>query len=195
MSSSGSRIVNVRTSKKRRNSSSPLRAQQRGRVVDRPDPSTSQRGTPPQTRLAKIPDQAIERMSISLGRCIFPEDDDNLVRDSLGLVWKVVQEVFKHDPTLKEHQAEEDEFLDNVKHKGEQIFFNSLRDMAKHRSWEPLFDDGTLFSSFDSKHSDHVLFLDVFSKPKRTQPVKSKIKLDPALKSGAQCYQSLSTFL
>jgi hypothetical protein len=173
MPSSDSNIVTVGTSKKRKNSSSP---QQRGQVIDRPDPlpSTSQRGSPPQTRLAKIPVTVIEDAYRSLGRFILPEDDDHEIRKSLGYVWRIVQDAFKHDPTLKGYLAEENEFFDNVKGKGEQGFFNSLRDMAKHRSWEALFDDGTSLSSFDSKHSDHVLYLDVVLK-----------HIDPSLISGA----------
>ena len=175
MPSSDSNIVTVGTTKKRKNSSSP---QQRGQVIDRPDPlpSTSQRGSPPQTRLAKIPVTDIEDAYDALGRNVFPEDDDHKIRNRLGYVWKAVQDVLKHDPTLKEHLADEDEFLDNIKCKGEPGFFDSLRDMAKSNSWERLFDDGTFVSSFGSKNAYHVLFLGVFlkQKPDIGQPAEAR---------------------
>jgi hypothetical protein len=108
---------------------------------------------------------AIKRASIFLGRNVLPEDDDELIRDSLELVWVSVQGALEQDPKLKGRLSDPDEFLANVKHKGEQEFIKSLRDMAKAKSWDKLFDDGT-FSSFDSKHSDYFLYLEVFLKKK-----------------------------
>jgi hypothetical protein len=138
---------------------------QHGGAGEHVDPSTSQGGTPPQTRLAKIPVPAIKKAFISLGRMIFPDDDDDQIRNSLELVWIAVHGALKLDPKLKEHLADQDGFLRNVERKGEQEFIEFLRDMAKAESWELLFDNGT-FSSFDSKNSDHVLYLEVFLKEK-----------------------------
>jgi hypothetical protein len=61
----------------------------------------------------------------------------------MGQVWMAVHGALKVDPELKEHLADAEEFLRNVKGKGEQEFIESLRDMAKAESWERLFDDGT----------------------------------------------------
>ncbi len=78
-----------------------------------------------------------------------------------------IKEAQEHDPKRKDHLADMDEFLDNVKKKGEQNFIESLRAMAsskKKDAWEDLFDDGTSLSFFGFKHSDRVLHVDVFLK-------------------------------
>jgi hypothetical protein len=121
---------------------------------------------PRQTRLANIPEEAVKNAYENLDRIISPEDDDRRIRNSLNLIWFCVRDALKQDPKLKEHLADEKEFLANVKRKGEEQFIESLGDIAMERSWERLFDDGTLFSSFGSKHSGHPLFLDVFLKKK-----------------------------
>jgi len=90
---------------------------------------------------------AIRKASKSLGRNIFPEDDDDDIRGSLKLVWTAVHDALEQDPKLEGYLANQDEFLHNVKRKGEQDFIESLRDMALANSWERLFDDGTLLSS------------------------------------------------
>ena len=54
------------------------------------------------------------------------------------------------------------EFLTNVKRKGERKFIDSLKALAESGTWADLFEDGTLFCSFFSKRSDRVLCLEVF---------------------------------
>jgi hypothetical protein len=83
----------------------------------------------------------IERAFKHISRIISPEDDDEKMWYNLRSVWIIVDHVLQEDPNLEEHLAERDEFFDNVKRKGEQDFFKSLRDMKKDNSWERLFDD------------------------------------------------------
>jgi len=131
---------------------------------------------PRQTRLAKIPVPAVKNASKSIGRIVFPEDDDDDIRLSLKHVWLAVYEALKQDSGLKEHLADQDEFFHNLKRKGEQEFIESLRDMAKAKSWEPLFNDGTFVPYFNSRRSDHVLHLEVFikEKPDVDQPEEAR---------------------
>ena len=181
-------------------STSPGQTQQRGRADDRLDQSTDSTpqigtlgGTPPmQTRLANIPAQVFQEAYETLVFHTRPEYDDSRIQRELKYVWTAVHDALRHDPNLKEHLVGRDEFLKNVKNRpgGEQDFIKSLRDMAKNDSWEPLFDDGTLFSSFGSDHSHRILSLDVFVTLTRESGT-SKIANIPELMRGAQSYQIL----
>jgi hypothetical protein len=132
----------------------PRRTRQQSRVQgdDRADPSTPQRGSPLQNRLANVPEQAVEKASKSLIRIISPKDDDDEILDALKYVWIGVQEALEQDSKLKKHLASKDEFRDNVTRKGEKNFINSLRAMAANndtqgsKAWLDLFEDGTSFS-------------------------------------------------
>ena len=112
---------------------------------------------PQQTRLANIPEEAIKDAFKFLGKFISPEDDDNEIRKSLTHVWFNVQNALEQDLNLKKHLANKEEFLANIRRKGEEQFIELLRDIAKDSSWGRLFDNGTLFSPIVSKHSGHVL--------------------------------------
>jgi hypothetical protein len=133
----------------------PQQTRQRGGSVDGLlTDQTHRRGTLgplPQKRLANIQEQdMIERAFKHISRIISPEDDDEKMWYNLRSVWIIVDHVLQEDPNLEEHLAERDEFFDNVKRKGEQDFFKSLRDMKKDNSWERLFDDGTIHFFFMS---------------------------------------------
>jgi hypothetical protein len=136
-------------------------APQRGDLQVHVDLSTSQ-STPPQTLPANIPAQAFQDACELLMMIIRPENDDSRIRRFLDIVRIAVHTALKQHPELKERLADEAGFLDNVKRKGEQEFFDSLRAMAKSGTWTALFEDGTLFSFFGSHYSDHLLCLDVF---------------------------------
>ena len=133
--------------------------------------STAQTGTTLQTRLANIPARFVQKACQSLAKVIRPEEDDDQIQESLYIVRAIVQCVLEQDPDLKDHLADECEFLDNIKKRlgGEQDFIKSLRGMAKDNSWECLIEDGTSFSSFGSNHPDHFLCPDVFIKPLSTR--------------------------
>ncbi len=149
--------------------SNPRRTRQRDRVQDdyRVDPSTRQGGTLSKTRLADIPQRAIDKAVKFFKKNIPSDEDDDEIQGNLGHVWIATIEALEHDPKLKGHLANMDEFLDNVKKKGEQKFIESLRAMASSKTkdaWEDLFEDGTSLSFFRLKHSDRVLRVEVFLK-------------------------------
>ena len=135
-------------------SSDPRQTRLRNRVqrADRANPSTPQRGSPSQTRLANIPKQAVEKASKSLRKNISPKDNDDDILDNLTVVWWLVKGALEQDPKLKECLASEEEFCDNVTRKGEKTFINSLKAMAANsdtqgsKAWDNLFEDGTSFS-------------------------------------------------
>jgi hypothetical protein len=160
-------------------SSSSPRTPQRGRA-DNPSETSSERDAPPQSQL---PERVIDP---GFGDWKFPEDDssDLTIRRFLQYVWLDIGEVLKNDPKLGEHLADKEEFIANVKRKGVRDFINSLKGWAESRVWAPLFEDGTSFFSVDSRHSDYVLCVEVFLKPK---PVpKPEIKqADQRLVKGA----------
>ncbi len=155
--------------------SNPRRTRQRDRVQDdhRADPPTPQGGTPPKTRLANIPQRAIDKAVKSLRRIKFPEEDDDDDDDDdaiLAFVWWPVHGALKQDDELKEHLVDSDGYLDNVTTKGKKKFIDSLRAMAANsdkqgsEAWNDLFEDGTSLSFFKFKHSDRVLHVEVFLK-------------------------------
>jgi hypothetical protein len=53
----------------------------------------------------------------------------------LGHVFVTVHNVLQKDPNLKARLANEDQFKENVKKKGEQQFTNLLGNIAKKESW------------------------------------------------------------
>ena len=142
------------------------------------DPSTSQRDTLSITRLANIPKQAVNKASRSLRKQILPNEDDEEIWDSIGLIRTAIHEALEQDAGLKERLADKDEFLNNVKSKGKKKFIDSLRAMAKKETqddaWYELFEDGTLFAFLGfSRRSDPVLRLDVFLTKVQAQEVNS----------------------
>jgi hypothetical protein len=155
------------------------RTPQRGRADD-PSETSSQRDAPPQSQL---PERVIHP---EFGGWTFPKDDssDFTIHRFLGYVWVDIVEILKNDPKLGEHLADKEEFIANVKRKGVRDFINSLKGLAESRVWAPLFEDGISFFSSGLKHTDYVLCVEVFSKPK---PVpKPEIKqADQRLVKGA----------
>ena len=107
-------------------------------------PSTPPSPTPPpqRSRLG-IPDQAIENACKRLGRNVDPDDDEDEVRESLNVVWTIVNDALSHDMALS--LTDLGEFRENVKRKGEQRFIYLLRDMARKKSWGDLLENGTFF--------------------------------------------------
>ncbi len=126
-----------------------------------------QGGVPSRTRLANIPQRAIDKAAKFLKKMILFDEDEDEIRGNLRHVRTAVQEALEHNPKLKDHLANKDEFLDNVEKKGEQKFVESLRAMASSKNkdaWEDLFEDGTSLSFFGFEHSDRVLRVEVFLK-------------------------------
>ena len=134
--------------------SNPQRKRQRTRVQrnDRVDPSTSQRDSPSQKRLANIPKQAVEEASKLFRKIISPDEDDGEILNVLKAVWIGVQETLEQDPKLKKYLASREEFRDSIRRKEEKKFIDSLRAMAANsntqgaKAWDDLFEDGTSFS-------------------------------------------------
>ena len=167
-------------------SSSNPQLETRGRVDDRLDPFLSQRlGETPSELRPNISERVIDD---DFGDWNFPQDSSNKskIKKFLAHVWTDVKLAFENDPKLGENVANMEEFLANVKLKGEWEFIDSLKAMAASGDWAGLFDDGMLFFSFDSKYSDHFLHLEVF-KPKQSAKEDTSIdRVDSTLVKGAQ---------
>lgn len=137
------------------------RTPQRGRADD-PSETSSQRDAPSQSQL---PERVIDP---EFGGWTFPKDDssDLTIRRFLQYVWMDIVDILKNDPKLREHLADKEEFIANVKRKGDRDFIKSLKGLAESRVWAPLFEDG--ISSFSSglKDTDYILCVEVFLKPK-----------------------------
>jgi len=97
---------------------------------------------------ANIPDQAIQEACEDLGRIIRPDDHNMRILLWLGVVWFLVYQALSQDPNVSPRLASEDEYRSNVKHMGEERFFDLLRDLAKTNSWRDLFKNSTFLSLF-----------------------------------------------
>jgi hypothetical protein len=100
---------------------------------------------------------------------------DDYLRAMLGNVWFSVNQLIEQDQSLNQPPASLREFNNNVKDRGEESFFNLLKDRAEDvrtsgfvTRWAPLFRDGTSFS-LSLKYSGHCLCLDVFYKAHEDQ--------------------------
>ena len=129
-------------------SSTDSETRQRGRVKDRLDPSTSHRDTSSQSRLANIPEPVIDDLvDDDFGDdWTFPEvgSGDLKIEKFLHRVFGEVKPVLGKDKVLRPQLANDDEFIANVKSKGEWDFINSLKSMAEAGVWTSLFKNGTL---------------------------------------------------
>jgi len=178
--------------------SNPRRTLQRVQDDDRVDPSTPQRNTPSNTRLANLPKQAVEEAANDLRSIISPKEHDTLILNRLNHVCRAVKEVLEQDPKLKKYLASKEEFRDNVTKKGEKKFIDSLRTMATNSdtqgsdAWKDLLEDGTSFSfsasivlivlsvqtSFSGKFRRHLLVL--YTRPLRpTRMVRNDFQASP----------------
>jgi hypothetical protein len=120
---------------------------------DRVDPPT-----PPQTQPANIPAQVFQEAYERLVNNIRPEYDDSRIQRSLKYVWLAIQDVLEKDPKLKGHLADKNEFLVNVKRKGEQEFIKSPRDMIWQRLTPGSVYLTTVHCSLPSTLSTLILF-------------------------------------
>ncbi len=105
----------------------------------------------------QLPVDALEDAHQHLSIGIRPEFDDIKIRQNLGLIRYIVCRVLERRKELATRLAEENKFIENMKWRGEKDFIKSLKTMAEHAkagngnpmAWAELFNDGTLFSSFD----------------------------------------------
>ena len=136
-----------------------------------------------------ISDNVFRRMYGYLERAFQPDDEyddieDAVVRERLDLVWIIVKPAFAN---MKKYFPSSDEFLQNVRQKGEKDFFGLLKDMAaKKKSWRDLLENGTLFLSSTLERSGHLLSPDVFRKRNPERLNQSQWSLSPASQHGAQ---------
>ena len=121
-------------------------------------------------------------------RLIQPDDDDDRIKNSLNAVWFLVNGALKTDPVLKMRLANQDEFQENVKNKGEEQFINLLKDMAEKKNWRDLLENRTFFLSSDLKRSHRVVSLAVFFEQFPSDESNSHgLRWSEASKNGAQC--------
>ena len=130
--------------------------------------------------------EILQVMCTHLGRVIQPGDDDVYIKQSLKNVWISVKGALAKDPSMSTLLANEEEFQQNVKQRGEQHFIDLLRDLAEKNSWRDLLENGTSFLSFDLECSDHLLSLDVFLRRNLEDSNQSQWSLSPASVDGAR---------
>ena len=113
-------------------------------IDDRLNASTSQTGTPVQSR-RNILERVIKEVSKQLGRLKFPndDDDDEAIQLFLRSVWANVQVALNSDPNLEGHLENAEEFVVKVEHEGKRDFISSLKAMEKSGTWASLIEDGT----------------------------------------------------
>jgi hypothetical protein len=115
-----------------------------------------------------IPKEDILKACTQLTSYTSAKMDDDHLRVMLELVWFSVNRLLNRDPSLNRNLASLDEFKNNVNNRGEDRFFNLLRDTAEDvrisgfaTRWAPIFLDG-MSISFPPKSSGHFPHLDVF---------------------------------
>ena len=133
-----------------------------------------------------ISDEVFQEMCEGLERNVKISDDDARIRRSMNAVWIIVKDALAKDLSMSTLLANQEEFQQNVKQKGEQQFIDLLRDTAEKNSWRDLLENGTSFLSFDPERSDHLLSPDVFLKRNLEDPDQSQWSLSPASVDGAQ---------
>jgi hypothetical protein len=118
--------------------------------VDEPDshyshPSTPTRHTLPSTKSTlSISDATYEFACDYLEhRILSASSSDQKLGQSMNHIWFTVHDALQEDPVLKPKRANQDEFKQNVKQKGQQQFFTFLREMAETKSWDNLLQNGT----------------------------------------------------
>ena len=146
---------------------------QYGVVDDRLDPSTPQRCTLPQTRLANIPARFFQEACEYLVNIIRPEYDDRRILRCLNIVRTIVQDVLKQDPKLKRHLADAVNFSIVSRAKEGKTLSNHCE------LWQRM-SPGSVYSTtvhcspvLGSNHSHCVPCPGVFMKPRRTAPGES----------------------
>jgi hypothetical protein len=108
------------------------------------NPSTPKRSTHPSTQpRVSVPESTFQSMRKLLKRIIQPDDEDEYIKGSLTSVWITVHHAL--EAHVSKQLATRDEFLKNVKKRGENVFIKVLRDAVKNNTWQDLLDDGTSF--------------------------------------------------
>ena len=152
------------------------------------DPMPTRLGSVSSTTQSKfcLSDEILQVMCTHLGRIIQPGDDDVYIKQSLKYVWNSINNALTKDLSMSTLLANEEEFQQNVKQKGEQQFIDLLRYMAEKNSWRNLLEHGTYFLSFDPERSDHLLSPDMFLKRNLEVSKKSRWWLPLAPGDGAK---------
>jgi hypothetical protein len=104
----------------------------------------------------------------------------------LEYVFLTVKQALFDDPKTENYLASPEEFLQNVRQKGETEFIDLLKDMAEKKSWRDLLENGTSFLSSTLERSDHLLSPDVFRKRVPESLNQPQWSLSPASQDGAQ---------
>ena len=159
-------------------------------VVDNPaNPSTPMKlgsVSPMAQSGISISDEILHTMYRTLGRQVQAGDEDDVIKDSLELVWGAVERALRNYPKMGKSLASLEEFLQNVRQKSEKEFIDLLKDMAKKKTWRDLLENGTSFLSSTLERSDHLLSPDVFWKRVPESLDQPQWSLSQASQDGAQ---------
>jgi hypothetical protein len=105
-----------------------------------PDPSIPVGSTSlPERPKFDLPDQALREACNILERKIDPDDEDDLILDSL---WFFVHRALSQYPELSGALANKEEFGANVKRQGQKEFIELVKDLARRKCWRDLLDNG-----------------------------------------------------
>ena len=161
--------------------------------------STPTRSTLPSTQSSvSISDKSLqelcEDLQVLVELVINSNYDAARLRRSLGTIWFNVNETLTEDPVLKTRLANQKEFQENVKIKGEKKFIELLKDTAKKKNWRDVLENRTSFLSSHLKRSDRVLSLAVFFKQVPSDESNFKSMWSEASENGAHWPSGHRTF-
>jgi hypothetical protein len=123
----------------------------------------------PRPRLrVSIPETVVQTLCEALDDNIQPTFNDDDIRRRLDDVWFIVHNAISEDQTLRARLTDRDQFRKRVEEIGEQSFIDSLKDMARRKSWLDLLENSMSFLASDLHHLNPGLSPEVFlNQPKR----------------------------
>ena len=111
-----------------------------GKPLNPPRPRIHQQTSPK----ICVSENATRYACARLATTVFHDDDPDDIRRSLDVVFILVRNLLSEDNQLCGRLASRDEYRNNVEHFGEGNFIQLLRDTAKQKNWQDLFEHGTL---------------------------------------------------
>lgn len=112
--------------------------------VDEPA-TTGELTTPKKPPRVSLPEVTFQELCILLGAQVPPASSDDDIGRRLGVIWFVVNNALLMDKSLHPHLANQEQYRKNLDKIGQLSFVNSVKDIARRKSWQELVQHGTYF--------------------------------------------------
>jgi len=125
-----------------------------------------------------IPETTVQALCEALDDIIQPTFNDDDIQHRLGDVWFIVHNALSEDQTLGTRLTDRDQFRKRIDTIGEESFIESLKDMARRKSWRDLLENSMLFLVSDLHHFNLGLSPEVFLKQPEREWSWSLLSMD-----------------